>query len=43
MFVLDIYDWRTLGGDAAEIPSRACAGMYLLPDRSVPEPAARDL
>ena len=43
MFALDIYDWRDLGSHTAAIPSRGCVGMYLLPDRSVPEAAARDL
>lgn len=43
LFALDIYDWRDLGSNTAEIPSRGGVGMYLLPDRSVPEAAARDL
>jgi hypothetical protein len=42
MFALDIYDWKDLGSHTAEIPARGCAGMYLIPDRSLPEGAARD-
>jgi hypothetical protein len=43
MFALDIYNWRDLGSHSAEIPSRGCVDMCLLPDRSVAEAAARDL
>jgi len=42
MFALDIYDWKDLGNHTSEIPPRGCAGIYLLPDRSVPESASRD-
>jgi hypothetical protein len=41
MFALDIYDWKDLGGHTDEIPARGCTGVYALPDRSVPEAAAR--
>jgi hypothetical protein len=42
MFALDIYDWKDLGSHTREIPARGCAGIYQLPDRSVPESASRD-
>jgi hypothetical protein len=36
MFGLDIYDWKDLGSHSEEIPARGCAGMYALPDYSLP-------
>jgi hypothetical protein len=42
MLALDIYDWKDLGGHTNEIPTRGCAGIYSLSDRSVPPAAARD-
>jgi hypothetical protein len=41
-FALDIYDWKDLGSHTKDIPSRGCAGMYVLPDRSMPSRASTD-
>jgi hypothetical protein len=41
-FAVDIYDWKDLGSHTADIPSRGCVGIYILPDGSVPEGAALD-
>jgi hypothetical protein len=40
MFALDVYDWKDLGSHTKEIPARGCAGVYALPDFSVPKGAA---
>jgi hypothetical protein len=42
MFAIDVYDWKDLGSHTKEIPARGCAGIYMLPDRSIPESASRD-
>jgi hypothetical protein len=42
MFALDIYDWKDLGSHTNEVPARGCAGIYALPDRSVPPGATCD-
>jgi hypothetical protein len=42
IFAVDIYDWKDLGSHNSETPARGCAGIYMLPDRSIPESALRD-
>jgi hypothetical protein len=41
-FALDIYDWKDLGSHSAEIPSRGCVGIYMLPGGETPPAATLD-
>lgn len=43
MFALDLYDWKDLGSDTAQIPARGCTGIYLLSDGFAPEGATINL